>query len=358
VSFDLCTVSELLPAQTVDAAGEGVPATNAMNLDTNHLENTAMRSAAATPVATPPNLFYGSQSDEEDLERVVYAHPDLALNLTSRNDDDSLLGHWGGHYTLDANLANGLVSFYITSHDVLSGSFEGNGTDMDGDFSLSGRIDSGKNIFFVTQWSLHPDLKWSHYGRFDGEELAIQGVCGSPKPGEGTAPLNIASSDASTETDTLATDIECAGPTMGPSRDSAEVNRPQSPIASDARNLQVIQGTFLFQRRPLCYFLFRPPKVPFLASRPPRALWHWAQDSVLAHVRMERKTLHWEVLRKRRDRRYKFIALYNAEVTQSRGMSSTQQEEYANLVNNVQPVELCFWGVLALFLQRRMIVHT
>jgi hypothetical protein len=347
-------------AQTVEAAGEGTLVISDLNSDP-HQENTATLSAAATPVDTPLDLLHRPQNYMEDLEQLVYAHSDLTLDLTSSNGDTPLLGHWGGHYsdsTLASNntLEEGLASLRITSHDVLSGRFEGNGTDVDGAFSLSGRIDSGKNVFFVAKWLHHPDLKWTHYGRFDGEELVLQGVWGSPKAEDDDSVSDTASSDATTGNDTPGQERERAGPNQDLPSNSAIVDQPVSPIASDARNLQVTQGTFFFQRRPLCYFLFRPTEDAFLASRP-RALWHWARDSVLAHVRTAPKGLSWELLRERRDLRRKYIALYNTRVTQWRGMTPTQYKEYMDLMNKLQPDDSCLWRALALFVQRRMIIH-
>jgi hypothetical protein len=347
-------------AQNVEAAGEGALVVFDLNSDP-HQENTATLSAAATPADTPLDLLYRPQNYREDLEQLVFAHSDLALDLTSSNGDDPLLGHWGGYYSDSTPASNntleeGLASLRITSHDVLGGSFEGSGTDVDGVFSLSGRIDSDKSIFFVAEWLHHPDLKWAHYGRFDGEELVLQGVWGSPKAEEDASASDTVSSDASTGNDIPDQERELAGPNQGSPGNSAILDQPVSPITSDARNLQVTNGTFLFKRRPLFYFLFRPTEDAFLASRP-RALWHWARDSVLAHVRTAPKGLSWKLLRERRDLRRKYIALYNMRMTQWRGMTPTQHKEYADLTYKLPPDDLCLWRALALFVRRRMIVH-
>jgi hypothetical protein len=344
------------------------------------LDKQAASSEDATQQLAANALFYGAQ-DEEDLGHQFSEHRESAFAKQSHDTGASMLGHWAGETTCaDSDIQlDGLVSFNVVSHDVDGGVFQGSGHDIIGDFVIEGKI-FGANISFLKRYVLRADgqgLELAYKGHFDSEKQLVTGTWGLPRDnGDHDARDNGGGVNTDVLQDTTR-DLLAVNSPSSTSRfawsawslprdhmedDTAPTSPPLGRTSSPDANFEAsgtspaLEGwTFFLERKPISFFLFRPSETAFLANRL-RALWTWAFHYVRSLVRIRSGTWSWDVLRDRRDRRRRYIALVEAQRTQWR-LNPTQQQEFTELVKTIHPDDLQFWHALAFFERRRRIVH-
>lgn len=225
------------------------------------------------PIETDPDkvLLKGRQEDGVDLSEYEELFEPRPICAPAPNS--SALWHccWRGYYMSDAlswaPMFSGHLDIDIPSTD---GTFSGRGVDSFATFSIFGKR-VGRQVAFTK----------THDGDGDSDSVKKQFTW------EGT--LN--------EHENELNGRYCYG-------------RPvDENTVFPVIGAQSGMGSFKLKRRPLYYYLHRPPDAAFDYNKA-RALWRYALNSVQHAVRAQGRRFPWDFVQDRRDRRAKYVERY------------------------------------------------
>jgi hypothetical protein len=339
-------------------------------------------------VAEPP-VFHQAAPEEIDLfmessppaESESAGHTEHKPDATSTGP--SIVGAWSGTYDYRrAEQTDGLVSLSITETKE-DGSFEGLGVDGIGAFTVAGTIVGSKANFTKTYTATA--LTWRYIGTLDTEMTEMHGRWGPPEmEDEEVAPVPVVEDSAalsreqngSINRDTFdekspeqapPCDIEITveGPNGTPGEEQgdeqvenadgvSEAGSAVSTVRTDAAEVLVQGGTFTLVRRPVDYFLYRPPDADFQESRP-KALWKMVRNAARQWYRS--RHLIWDTLRERRDQRNRYTDLLLKQEESGGLYDVNEAAEWAKITQQNHPNDVRLWRVITRFKQSRTIHH-
>ena len=263
----------------------------------------------------PNSAFYLSTSDDVEEGNNIQSDSYSADDATDANDDinsleyvceetnpnnpesPGLVGTWNGFYYYGfstSRVTDGIMSLQINYLDV-QGRFTGGGRDFVGNFSIDGTLE-GKTIVFSKKYS-HPfDHCWGYSGEINEGLDRISGKWGNAESG----PFGIF--------------------------DLQKKSEEYVQICSSGEN---------------------DAKKKF------RLLWKFAIEVTLH--RLSARTIRWSVLKKRRDQRRRFIALFKE--SQAVGLHGSDAAELRILQSTFSIADFTFYKRLASLEQDREVVH-
>lgn len=233
----------------------------------------------------------------------AYQQPVLTLDEELFDTDmASLAGRWCGVYVYDdGRESDGHVSFTISFEDDTH-SFTGQGVGAYGHFNIQGLLDDDRS-----------GLTFIH-------TYAVTGVLLSH-----TASIGAHGEEISGGWSWDLLERSCGG---------------------SANPSFVLQGSFVFQRRPEIYLLCRPDAEK-LKNHKIRALWELAINAAL-YIGRSRSTC-WETnLKERRDRKHTYIALFIQKTSNGGRLAPAQASQYAQIISKTCAEDLYIWRLIAL----------
>ncbi|GJE85201.1 hypothetical protein PsYK624_012790 [Phanerochaete sordida] len=279
------------------------------------------------PIETDPDkvLLRGRQDDGVDLSE--YERPFEPRPVLEPAPNSSELWHtcWRGCYKSDAlswlPMFSGHLDIEIPPTD---GTFSGRGVDAFATFSIFGKRVGWQVAFTKT-----------HDGESEGSQKQYTW--------EGT--LNDA------EDEIIGT--YCYGHPV-----EADTVLPVITAGSG-------MGTFKLNRRPLYYYLYRPPDAAFDYNKA-RSLWRYALNSVQHAVRAQGRLLSWDFVKERRDRRAKYVERYMQldelngswkELTVRDWIDEAQAKEMVKIEMTATVADHFFYRSLARCIMLREVIH-
>ena len=259
--------------------------------------------------------------DADELDFGAYESIVFQELENAKVSPSGLAGSWKGSCADQNEKVDSAIQFSIT-HEGVGGQFLGSGTDVLGAFTVSGVLDNPILLFTKNYIGVEDGLHFRYEGEVNEERNEIIGRWGRRQHHE---------------------DI------LGPVLDLEKED---------------YAGTFQLLKRPLEYFQCRPSVEEFEVNRT-RALWKFALNAVLNGVRS--RSLSWQFLRERRDRRHRFIWLFirRREMHDGWGehllwspLDSIEQEELDTFETTLSTADRRFYSSLASFYFRRETVHS
>ena len=344
-----------------------------------------------------PELFYGPQSEELDLDAssTKNSDPESADSNTVQEEpvpvtpaSQSLVGAWSGTYRYmvpdyfrSGSHDDGPVDFSITRH-TSDDRFHCSGVDTWGPFTVNGRV-NGEHITFLKEYEeLQHGAKvsWQYKGQLNEERDMISGNWGPPPSDDDESPVSGGDSgDAQTEPgeqeeavkewqddekvdDTPpTTNIEPA--TWKEGADEADTTREDRVpeigstlvnVSLDATETWTPYGTFVLYRRSVDYTLYRPSDEEFQENKP-RALWKFVRNTV--KYRFQTQHLTREGIQERRDKQQIHWELWRKQSEHKTSANPPDESKWAELISAVHPDDLYLWNNIARFKDRRELVH-
>ena len=237
----------------------------------------------------------GDNTNEEgDTEEDDNIQADLNPDIS---ESPSLVGTWSGFYYgfSTSSDIDGITSFQINDLDG-QGGFIGGGCNSVGDFSIEGTL-KGKTIVFSKKYSQPVDgRRWEYLGEINEGLDRIEGKWG----GVESAP----------------------------------------------------SGIFDLQKKPVEDLQFRPSRE-MDGKKKLRLLWTFAIEVTLH--RLSTRTIRWSVLKKRRDQRRRFIALFKR--SQEVDFNRSEEAELKTLQSTLSTADFEFYKGLTLFERDREVIH-
>ena len=240
-----------------------------------------------------------SADDATDTDDDINSLEDIYEN-TNPNIPESpgLVGTWSGFYYYGPSTSSdidGITSFQINYLDG-QGRFTGSGRDPLGDFSIDGTLE-GKTIVFSKKYFQPVGGKpWEYSGEINEGLDTIKGKWG----GVESAP----------------------------------------------------SGNFYLQKKSVEYVQFCPSGAKD-SKKKLRFLWKFAIEVTLH--RLSTRTIRWSVLKKRRDQRRRFIALFKG--SRAVGLNGSDAAELRTLQSTLSIADITLYRRLALLDQDREVVH-
>ena len=230
----------------------------------------------------------------DNINSLEYVYEETNPNIP---ESPGLVGTWSGFYYYGFSTfsdIDGITSVQINYLDD-QGRFTGGGRDSVGDFSIDGTLE-GKTIAFSKKYSQPVDVCWEYSGEINEGLDKIAGTWG--------------------------------------------------PVSS------VPFGIFDLQKKSVEYVQFRASWEKD-GKKKLRLLWKFAIEVTLRQL--SARTIRWSVLKKRRDQRRRFIALFNG--SRAVGLNGLDAAELKTLQSTLSIADLTLYRKLALLEQDREIVH-
>jgi hypothetical protein len=230
-----------------------------------------------------------------DINSLEHVYEETNPNVP---ESSGLVGTWSGFCYYGPSTSSeidGITSFQINYLDD-QGRFTGGGRDFDGDFSIDGTLEGKTIVFFKKYLQLVGGKPWEYSGEINEGPDRIKGKWGG---------------------------IESA-----PS------------------------GNFDLQKKSVEYVQFRPSEAND-GKKKLRFLWKFAIEVTLH--RLSTRTIRWSVLKKRRDQRRRFIALF--KWSRAVGLNGSDAAELRTLQSTLSIADLMLYRRLATLEQDREVVH-
>ena len=317
----------------------------------------------------------------------------------SRNTIDStiapgsLLGTWSGEWSgVHANrssASDGLLTVNITVHTP-QGEFSGEGVGAFGKFTIQGQI-KGREITITKKYPASQgdfESTWTCSGTLNEEGDGINGDVtqdsgGDHNDGEADedededegadegedeyededeaeveAEIEVDEDEAEAEDDAEA-EAEAEAQTEaeegeGGGEDEDEESGAAAGDADDPADSKT-GGSFTLSRRPVEYFMCRPPAKEYQENRT-QALWKLVRN--VSRYWAQRRHLTWDVIKERREKCMRYLKLLGTIRQNGPLPKAKQVGKWSELVGSTHPDDLSLWRSIALFKRLRQTMST